>query len=188
MIYLTSDQHFNHTNIIRYCSRPFTDVNMMNDHITNQWNNTVNESTDHTIILGDFALNNTTSVIEYLQQLRGTKELIIGNHDSTSYNINKVFTQNSPKKILYHQHYKIGLSHYPFRDNHPNESSPKIIKYTFSTIDDIDFLLCGHIHEKWQFKIVNNKIMINVGVDVWDFKPVALEQLIELYQELTCQK
>ena len=30
-VFFTSDTHFNHTNIIRFCSRPFKDVEHMNE-------------------------------------------------------------------------------------------------------------------------------------------------------------
>ena len=32
-VLFTSDTHFNHTNIIRFCSRPFKDVEHMNEHL-----------------------------------------------------------------------------------------------------------------------------------------------------------
>jgi calcineurin-like phosphoesterase family protein len=34
------------------------------------------------------------------------------------------------------------------------------------------------VHEKW--KVSDDGRMINVGVDVWDFKPVHVDQLLEL--------
>ncbi|MBN1570216.1 MAG: hypothetical protein JXA73_20410 [Acidobacteria bacterium] len=36
-------------------------------------------------------------------------------------------------------------------------------------------LLCGHIHEKW-LRLGN---IINVGVDVWDFTPQTIEELVK---------
>ena len=35
-------------------------------------------------------------------------------------------------------------------------------------------LLCGHIHEKW----TRIGWVINVGVDVWDFTPRTIEELV----------
>ena len=40
-LFLTSDTHFNHTNILRYCNRPFKTVGQMNETIITNWNNVV---------------------------------------------------------------------------------------------------------------------------------------------------
>lgn len=37
-VFFTSDTHFNHGNIIRFCDRPFKDVEMMNETIIANWN------------------------------------------------------------------------------------------------------------------------------------------------------
>ena len=53
---------------------------------------------------------------------------------------------------------------------------------------DYDIVLCGHVHEKWNrldFIAENSKyeevsvVQINVGVDVWNFRPITLEQIIK---------
>lgn len=38
------------------------------------------------------------------------------------------------------------------------------------------WLLHGHVHDQWQ---VNGR-QINVGVDVWDYRPVEVGRLAEL--------
>lgn len=40
-VFFTSDTHFNHTNIIRFCNRPFKDVTHMNETIIANWNSVV---------------------------------------------------------------------------------------------------------------------------------------------------
>ena len=42
-VFFTSDTHFYHGNIIRFCNRPFKDVEMMNETIISNWNNTVGQ-------------------------------------------------------------------------------------------------------------------------------------------------
>jgi calcineurin-like phosphoesterase family protein len=37
-IFFTSDTHFHHANIIKYCARPFRDSVEMNDALVNNWN------------------------------------------------------------------------------------------------------------------------------------------------------
>ena len=41
----------------------------------------------------------------------------------------------------------------------------------------------GHVHEKWKVMKKNNVLLINVGVDVWDFRPVSFQKLYNLIQE-----
>ena len=43
MIYFTSDQHFGHRNIIRFCSRPFSTVGEMDAALIWNWNKKVED-------------------------------------------------------------------------------------------------------------------------------------------------
>ena len=51
--FFTSDTHFNHANIIRFCNRPFIDVAQMNETLIANWNKVVGED-DTVFHLGDF--------------------------------------------------------------------------------------------------------------------------------------
>ena len=83
-IFITSDTHFNHSNIIKYCSRPFLDVTEMNTALINNWNKTVSKN-DLVIHLGDFAFGKSISNIKSIfDQLNGDIILILGNHDNFS--------------------------------------------------------------------------------------------------------
>ena len=57
MIYLTSDLHFNHMNILKYEpeSRPFSSIEEMNEVIIQNWNEVVKIS-DTVYVLGDMSL------------------------------------------------------------------------------------------------------------------------------------
>lgn len=52
VIYYTADQHFGHSNIIRFCERPFSTVEEMDEVLINNWNETVSDN-DIVYILGD---------------------------------------------------------------------------------------------------------------------------------------
>lgn len=81
--WITSDLHFGHTNIMKFCpvtrSR-FTDVDHMNATMIKEWNESV-QSNDEVYILGDIAFCNVEKAIAILDQLNGTKILVEGNHD-----------------------------------------------------------------------------------------------------------
>lgn len=48
-LFFTSDTHFNHTNILRYCNRPFKTVGQMNETIITNWNNVVGPDDESSI-------------------------------------------------------------------------------------------------------------------------------------------
>ena len=52
MLYFTSDLHFYHDNIIQLTSRPYQDVNEMNDRLIANWNKKIRPK-DEVYILGD---------------------------------------------------------------------------------------------------------------------------------------
>jgi calcineurin-like phosphoesterase family protein len=82
--FVTSDIHFGHANIMKFCpeSRAFdNDVNKMNEAIIRNWNAMITPQ-DHTYILGDVAFCNWQDAVKYMNRLNGTKTLIVGNHDS----------------------------------------------------------------------------------------------------------
>lgn len=79
-VFFTSDTHFYHGNIIRFCNRPFKDVEMMNETIIFNWNNTVGQD-DIVFHLGDFCLGGSAEWTKILDRLNGKIYLIIGNHD-----------------------------------------------------------------------------------------------------------
>ena len=78
--FFTSDTHFNHANIIRFCNRPFKDVEQMNEVMITNWNNAI--SKDDTVFhLGDFCLGGAAEWTKILDRLNGKIYLIMGNHD-----------------------------------------------------------------------------------------------------------
>jgi calcineurin-like phosphoesterase family protein len=97
VIWLTSDPHFFHRNVIRYCNRRFyggflgwilrvltgrvteAAVLEMNEAIIRNWNAVVSDD-DDVYILGDFGMS-SRSVEVILPRLKGRKHLILGNHD-----------------------------------------------------------------------------------------------------------
>lgn len=161
MIYFISDTHFCHSNIIKYCDRPFKDAKEMNETIINNWNNIVTNE-DIVYHLGDFCLSTDDEIKNIFNRLIGTIILIRGNHDRKSFKFYekigfKVLT-NAPIIL---EKYKLMLSHVPLPD---------------SKIKEGYINLHGHIHNKSISEDYSDEKHINLSVDVTGYKPVSIDE------------
>lgn len=77
-VFFTSDTHFNHTNIIKYCQRPFRDIYEMNETLIANWNNVVAPD-DIVFHLGDFCLGGAD------EWMSGTGFLTVSTAESISF-------------------------------------------------------------------------------------------------------
>lgn len=79
-IYIISDTHFNHTEIIKYCERP-------DDHENRMWKALEQIQTQDCLVhLGDVNMGADEEVHDtYIKPLKCRKVLIMGNHDSKSW-------------------------------------------------------------------------------------------------------
>lgn len=80
-IFVISDTHFNHHNIIKYSERPFHDVTHMNEIMIENWNKIVKDQ-DKVYHLGDVYISDGERMNSILKRLKGKKRLILGNHDN----------------------------------------------------------------------------------------------------------
>lgn len=98
MYYFTSDEHYGHRNIIKYCKRPFNDVDEMDEELIKRHNNVVSDK-DTVIHAGDFSLApNKIVTSKYLPRLNGKHIFLWGSHDKWLSNPlqiwdNKVYNQ-----------------------------------------------------------------------------------------------
>lgn len=99
--FVIGDHHFGHANIIQYESRPFKDVREMDAHMIQCWNGAVC-SDDTVFVLGDFTFYPKDVTTKIMQQLRGRKILILGNHDTRSrkFYLDAGFEQVIPYPII----------------------------------------------------------------------------------------
>lgn len=82
-IYLISDTHFFHANIIRYCNRPFDDEDAMNAEMERRWSIIVNPD-DVLVHVGDLTAGlkgRKDDLKALIGRLPGRKVLVKGNHD-----------------------------------------------------------------------------------------------------------
>lgn len=170
MKWFTSDHHFFHKNIIAYCNRPFSDLDKMHNEIINIHNANV-LPTDEVYLIGDISFSKPNKTNELLDRMNGIKILIKGNHDhsTTKWHINEI---HSSLEIDIGS-YKVLLSHYPYRPELPDED----VRYLDRRLEDKgSWLIHGHVHTLYQTR----RKMINVGVDVWNFLPVAENTILEI--------
>src|SRR3989338_8883280 len=79
-IFIISDTHFHHENIIKYSNRIFKSVEEMDKEIIRRWNDKVGKE-DIVLHLGDCALGSEKEVKELKDSLNGNIFLLKGNHD-----------------------------------------------------------------------------------------------------------
>lgn len=161
LYYFTSDLHFDHTNIMNHCERPFETVEDMNEALIYYYNKVVAKG-DVVVIAGDLTLNTNAKLVEekFLSRLNGNKILLKGNHDYWL----------KQKRYLYHkkvQGYHLAVGHYPMR--------------TWQGQRKGGFNLHGHSHGN--LRPFYNQL--DIGVDVaykyfGEYRPFSLTEVIEI--------
>lgn len=151
--FFTSDQHLNHFNIIRFCSRPFSTVEEMNTTIIKNHNEVV-KSGDTVVHAGDFTLEGHQEAKKYIDQLNGTNIFLKGSHD---YWLQGQHHHEIWEKTIEGQH--IVVCHYAMR--------------VWPKSHYGSFLCYGHSHGRLE-SMINSW---DVGVDNNRFYPVSFEQL-----------
>lgn len=170
MIYYTSDLHLGHKNIIKYENRPFKDIFDMTEGLIQRWNAKVKPS-DIVYHLGDFAFKNAymniDKILDIYSKLNGKKALLIGNHDLDW--INKDIVRNS---------LEIRPEHYM-----EIEDNGRIVVLCHYPIEDWDGKFHGsyhvHGHDHSQDLIQHIPKRYNCGVDVRNYEPVTLDEMIK---------
>lgn len=154
--FIISDTHFGHKNIIKYCDRPFKNVEEMDKTLIENWNKTVSNQ-DTVLHLGDFALCSKERARQIMSQLNGKKILIKGNHDNWSDEFYRSigFDYVSKFPIIWHDFYI--LSHAPLQ---------------MGQTLGVYFNYFGHVHNNPVYQNSDNAKC--VCVERTDYKPILL--------------
>lgn len=191
MRFFTSDTHFGHANIIKYCDRPFKDVPHMNEILVQNWNDVVGPD-DTVFHLGDVAMGKWEDWDKSLSRLNGHKHLIIGNHDRLFQETNqhrlqrwyaeydKYFeTSTNAGSVTLSDGTLVYMSHFPYTgDSHDGDrfESERLS-------DDGTILLHGHTHSNsWVSRSAAGTLQVHVGVDAHGYTPVSEDEVISLIQ------
>lgn len=160
-IWVVSDTHFGHENIIKYCDRPFSNIWEMNECMVNNWNSVVKPQ-DIVYHLGDVYMSTRIFSGEdawnTLKKLQGRKRLVLGNHDNGE---DKVLLNNFQKIRAWRlfKEYGLLLTHVPVHPDTLNDKVPVNVH--------------GHIHNTHK---KDNRYK-NVSVEVINYTPVNIDEL-----------
>jgi len=177
MIYYISDLHLNDQRVFDKCSRPFAGLSELEEEIVKRWNLKVTDS-DTVYLLGDIAEDNFISCLETIKKLNGQKYLIVGNHDLKMLNQIKesgLFLGIEFMMLIEDKGRKVCLCHYPVMD--------------WMEFSREGFHVYGHIHNKTEKQnpaykqmkeYFKDKPAYNASVDVTNFEPVTLDEMIAL--------
>lgn len=220
-IWITSDPHFGHGNIMKYCSRTkfmtgedlekflavkedngdafrcfklsYQSVQNMNDELFDNINEAV-DIDDELWILGDFAWANDFKTMEgYRHRIKcKTVKIVWGNHDGRhlmKYSKYPLFQGYYESGIFYDTldglisedeiAYKYGPKN-PYKNNH---------QWYFNHYPNVAWIghhkgvimVHGHCHgtiENWKKEHMPNANCFDVGVDVVNYKPVLLSDIL----------
>lgn len=160
MLYFSSDTHFGHANIIKYCKRPFRNIEEMDEKIIENWNSVVNDS-DTVYHLGDFSFRDPYL---YRKRLKGMIVLIRGNHDFRYLKQieKKVFESVHDLLSIKVEDTVIVLCHYAMRVWHKSHFN--------------SFHIYGHSHGG----LADYGKTYDVGVDNNNFIPISFLQLKQI--------
>lgn len=152
-VFLISDTHFGHANIIKYAERPFDSVEEMNEAMVENWNSVVKQG-DKVYHLGDVTMNSKS--LDILSRLNGRKVLIKGNHDTQKL---KFYTPHFYDIRGSHELDNFILTHIPV-------ALEQSARYPQGNIH-------GHLHEK----NMDNHWYINVSVEQINYTPIAFDDI-----------
>lgn len=155
--YFTSDTHFGDHRVLNLYPRPYATTAQMDADLIDRWNGAVGPDDDiwH---LGDFARTPALAAA-LLPQLNGRKHLVVGNNDAGP-DAAHGWASVQPYAEIERDGAFLVLCHYPFRSW--NRQHRKALN------------LHGHSHGRMK----GLPRQFDVGVDVWDYAPVALETLL----------
>lgn len=162
----TSDTHFGHVKILEYC--PMRSVlgrttDEMNRSLIERWNAKVRPD-DVVYHLGDFAFGNLEFIAGIRKALHGTIVLVRGNHDRSPDSLRDCGFQLILESAAVKRYdNRVFMRHHP-----PSEPDQLMQKYRAS------LFLCGHVHQEFG----RRGAIINVGVDVSNFFPLTLPELL----------
>lgn len=179
-IFYTSDLHLGNSNIIEHEKRPWKTVEEMDTGLIENWNKVVGQD-DHVYVLGDFCFRGAGKALEYLGMLNGYIHLIRGNHDGFLGQQSFINWVNGSAAIPCPPDAHITAEGWY---KHMMDGDKEVVLCHFPILywDGMDergsIHLYGHMHSRPNMQHPH-PMAYNVGVDVNNYRPVTLEQLMK---------
>jgi len=177
-IWVISDTHFHHANILRFKDAEgnlirgsrFSSVAEMDECMLENWNRVVKPG-DKVYHLGDVQMGKHEQFRKFWPRLNGKKNLIVGNHDDIKY-----LAQNGffAKIYMWRMFPEFGLllSHVPIHETSARRYPPK--DYPESVKEVVQLLnVHGHIHQNAS-PTPHHRC---VCVEHIDYTPINIEEL-----------
>ena len=184
-VWFTSDTHFGHGNIIKYCNRPWNsgtnesgeiivtpeNILAMDNEMIKRWNSVVGKD-DIVWHLGDFALGGKETAERVFPQLNGKINLVLGNHDhwKIDWYYNLGFHRVYDRKVIINEF--VILTHAPLQ--FLNENCPF-------------YQIFGHVHDSSVYQTWT-KNSCCVCVERHDYYPVSWKTIKDKYDELNIKE
>ncbi|MGE5550034.1 MAG: metallophosphoesterase [Bacteroidota bacterium] len=180
-IWFTSDTHFSHANIIKYCKRPFASVEEMDAALVDGWNDTVGPD-DTVYHLGDFTLGDIKRFVKWVSRLNGQIKVLPGSHD--------------------HGWLADFMPEIPSLSGHPVEILPPLVSLEFPELGGGEhpqvIVLCHYAMRAWDRShygawhlyghshgtLPGYGLSFEVSVDCCGFRPISLASVADRMKEL----
>lgn len=177
-IWLISDTHFNHTNILKFTDsrtgllvRPeFRDVTEMNETMIERWNSRVKPG-DKVYHLGDVFFGDKEWFKRHWPRLNGSKRLIVGNHDDIPFLSSGGFFA---KVQMWRQftEFDLLLSHVPLHEMSSSRGRPDAAKRMVN--------VHGHIHQNPS----PPGLYMNMSVEAINYTPQHIEDVADTARKM----
>lgn len=173
-IFVTSDEHFEHANVINFCKRPFANVDEMREKMIHRHNSRV-KAGDLVYHLGDMFWKTCSEVqaLDIMDRLNGNHYYVKGNHEE--------LMEKSPKLRSRFVWVK------DIARLHSTTETPRIVLFHYAMLvwegsHRGDWQLYGHSHGELSSAVpdMNTAARLNsfdVGVDCWDYYPVSMHEV-----------
>lgn len=183
-VFFTSDFHLFHQNIIRFDSRPFSDLSEMHEEIIKGWNEKVSND-DIVIYLGDISFHkgrDEDKFNEILNRLNGKIYYIIGNHD----NFDKIKNIKRFEKVV---------DYLEVRIKHITKERPEIKEtlfccmhypiYVWNKCHHGSYMIHGHSHMSLsEDDYHKTRRIFDVGCNGSNYRPISYLELIEIGEKI----